>query len=88
MIKLQGECTDVVWKQGLKHDSMWNKAYFVFNFQLSLKTAQHKYRLNYVTSSTNCNLAMELLLYAFEFRQLYKDETVVSSFCALAQDSL
>lgn len=31
---------------------------------------------------------MELLLYAFEFRQLYKDEAVVSSFCALGQDSL
>ena len=30
---------------------------------------------------------MELLLYAFKFRQLYKDETVVSSFCALGQDS-
>ena len=45
------------------------------------------YRLNYVTTSTNCDLAMELLLYAFEFRQLYKNETVVSSFCALGQDS-
>lgn len=31
---------------------------------------------------------MELLLYAFEFRQLYEDEAVVSSFCALGQDSL